>query len=237
MKPDALRNIRMLAMGAALLLAGGHVAADEVQCKDYWHTRSQWEEMRARCEEGARNGDPLSQVALAIYLLDGPDPAGRSRAQALLSSAAAAGYDDAYYWLGTSQADKKKAVDYLEKATGRGAMGLLALATAADMRFKGDCVPKDFDQARAVFRRAQEAQASNIDHRIPEPPGEWWSNAKWWAAVSALALGAERYGYEIKTVNGKAVVAATTPHPELSDKELAQRIQDRMNGASGRDNA
>jgi hypothetical protein len=173
MKRSSLRNIPTLAIGVALLLVTVQSSADDTQCKDYWHTNSQWNEMSSRCEEGARNGDPLSQVAVAIHLLDDVDRAGRLRAEALLLSAAAKGYDDAFYWLGASQTDKKKSLYYLEKAEGSGGMGLMALAIAADTHFKGDGIPKDFKKARAVYKRAFEAMISNANKGVPKPPGEW----------------------------------------------------------------
>jgi hypothetical protein len=227
----AIRNFPLLIAGAALLLVTNFSTAGDVQRKDYWHTSSQWEEMRSYCEEGARNGDPLSQVAVAIYLLESSDRADRARAEKLLLSAAAAGYDDANYWLGVSQEDKKTAVYHFEKATGGGGMGLFALAVAADIHFKGDGVSKDFTKARAVFKRALDAMASNTNKGIPKPPGEWWSNAKWFGASAALDLHSERYGYQIKRVDGKAVVVDVEPHPELSDKELAQRAWNKISGA------
>lgn len=219
MKHSSLLNI---SIGVALLLAAAQSSADDIQCKDYWHTNSQWNEMSSRCEEGARNGDPLSQVAVAIHLLDGDDRAGKLRAQVLLLSAAAKGYDDAFYWLGASQVDKKKSMFYLEKATGSGGMGLMALAVAADTHFKGDGIAKDFKKARAVYKRAFEAMISNANKGIPKPPGEWWSNAKWFVGQSAVIMYSERYGYQARTVNGKQFLVTVEPHPEFSDKELSE---------------
>jgi hypothetical protein len=221
----------MLVIGAALLLAADRSSAYDIQCKDYWNTNSQWNEMSSRCEEGARNGDPLSQVAVAIHLLDGVDRAGRLRAEVLLLSAAAKGYDDAFYWLGASQTDKKKAIYYLEKATGSGGMGLMALAVAADTHFKGEGVPKNFKKARAVYKRAFEAMVSNANKGVPKPPGEWWSNAKWFGGQSAVIKYSERFGYQTKTVDGKAVLIDVEPHPELSDKELSEREWKKISGA------
>ena len=219
MKRSSLRNILI---GVALLLAAAQSSADDIECKDYWNTNSQWIEMRPRCEEGARHGDPLSQVAVAIHLLDSVDRASRLRAEALLLSAAAKGYDDAFYWLGASQSDKKKSIYYLEKARGSGGMGLMALAVAADIHFKGDGVPKDFKKSRAVYKRAFKAMIINANKGIPKPPGEWWSNAKWFGGQSAVIMYSQRYGYQAKTVNGKQFLVNVEPHPELSDKELSE---------------
>jgi TPR repeat protein len=165
----------------------------------------------------------LSQVAVAIHLLNGVDRADKVRAEVLLQSAAAKGYDDAFYWLGASQADKKKSIYYLEKANGSGGMGLMALAVAADIHFKGDGVPKDFKKARAVYKRAFEAMISNANKGIPKPPGEWWSNAKWFDGQNAVVMYSERYGFQVKTIDGKQFLVSVEPHPELSDKELSER--------------
>lgn len=96
----------------------------------------------------------------------------------------------------------------------------MALVVAADTHFKGNGVPKDFEKARAVYKRAFEAMINNANKGIPKPPGEWWSNAKWFGAQSALIMYSERYGYQAKTVDGKQLLISVEPHPELSDKEL-----------------
>lgn len=227
MKHGAFRNG---CIAVALLLAAGRSHADDVQCKDYWHTNAQWEEMKARCEEGVRKGDPLSQVAVAIHLLDDVNRAGAAQAEALLLSAAQKGYDDAFYWLGMSQTDKQKSLYYLEQAQGSGALGLMALVMAAEIRFKGDGIPRDFDKARAVYKRAYEAAIRNFNNGIPKPPGEWWSNAKWFTGANAVLMYSERYGYESRVVDGKQVLVEIAPHPELSDKELSQRQWKKVSG-------
>ena len=216
---------------ALLGCAGGHAPSSaDIGCKDYWHTEAQWREMSAVCEAGARSGDPLSQVAVAIHLLSRGNSADKQRADDLLQSAAAKGYDDAYYWLGSSQTDTNKAISYLEMAKGSGGMGLMALVIAADAYFKGAGVPKDFQRARAVYRRAFEAMVDNANKGIPKPPGEWWSNAKWFAGQGAVVEYTERYGFEMRTVNGTAVVVEVEPRPDLSDRELSERLWQKMSG-------
>lgn len=144
----------------------------------------------------------------------------RRQAEVLLRSAAAQGYDDAYYWVALSQADDKKALQVLEQANGSGGMGIMALVVAAEAHAKGTGVPADFAAARAVCKRAVAALVDNTNRGIPAPPGEWWSNAKWSAGYSAIMVFAPRYGYHVDTVDGKSVLRETTPRPDLSDKEL-----------------
>jgi len=220
----------IVAAGMVLLTLVGASSAAEIECKDYWNTDRQWREMSAICEAGARNGEPLSQVAVAIHLLNRGNLTDKARAEDLLRSAAAKGYDDAYYWLGGCQADANKAISYFEMANGSGGMGLMALVTAADTHFKGLGVPKDFQKARVVYRRAFEAMVDNANRGIPKPPGEWWSNAKWFIGQDAVVSVAERYGFAMKEVNGTTSVVEVEPHPELSDKELAERLWQRLSG-------
>lgn len=177
--------------------------------------------MRAQCEQGARDGDPMSQVALAIDLLDGADPAGYVQAEVLLRSAAAKGYDDAFYWLGTMQKDKRTGLHYLEQARGSSGMGLLALSTAANMHFKGDGVMADGNKARALHKRAIEAMIDNARRGIPKPPGTWWENAKWGAPMQLMLINSERYGLAFENVDGKLIFKKIAPHPELDDNALA----------------
>ncbi len=213
-----------------LLTLSNTALAGDVECKDHWNTEAQWREMSALCEAGARDGDPLSEVAVAIYLLNRGKSADRTKAEELLRSAASKNYDDANYWLASAQTDLRTTISYLEKATGSGGMGLLALVVAADAHFKGSGVPKNFQKARAVYGRAFEAMVDNANRGIPKPPGEWWSNAKWFTGQQAVIEYSERYGFQKKEVNGKAVVVEVEPHPEFSDKELSDRLWKRMSG-------
>ena len=225
-------RFRDVVIGSLLLLTIWKPSlASDVECKDHWNTQSQWHAMSALCETGASRGDPLSQVAVAINLLNEGGSASKVKAEELLRSAAAKGYDDAYYWLGSIQKDRSKAVSYLEMAVGSGGMGLMALAVAADAHFKGTGVPKDFQKARAVYRRAFEAMVDNGNKGIPKPPGEWWSNAKWFVGQNAVIQYAERYGFQMKTDDGKVVVVEVEPHPEFSDKELSDRRWKKISGA------
>jgi hypothetical protein len=196
--------------------------------------------MRAQCEQGARDGDPLAQVALAIYLLDGVAPTGdaqadlaaqaaqAAQAERLLRSAAAKGYDDAFYWLGSMQKDKKIGLHYLEQARGSSGMGLFALSTAADMYFKGNGVPANFNKARALHKRAVEAVIDNARRGMPKPPGTWWENAKWLPAMQIILINSERYGITTGYVDGKLVLKHIAPHPALTDKELSNRAWERI---------
>jgi hypothetical protein len=226
-----IRHASVVAVRVVLLLAlPSACLAEEVRCKDYWHTESQWLEMSVLCEAGARNGEPVSQVAVAIRLLNEGNAEGKAKARKLLQYAATSGYDDAYYWLGSSQRNRKEAIAYLEMAKGSGGMGLFSLTLAADAHFKGSGVPKNFQKAREVYRRAFEAMVRNMNSEIPSPPGEWWTNAKWFAGQNAVIERSERYGFQAQVIDDKYIVVAVEPHPEFSDKELSNRLWKKTNG-------
>lgn len=214
-----------------LALSTGLSSAAPGKCQDWWNVDAQWLEMSSACETGAAQGDPLSQVAVAIHLLETGNPVDAARAETLLQAAAAKGYDDAYYWLGSSQHDWNKALYYLEMAKGTGGLGLLALAVAADAHFKGEVVPKDFQKAREIYRRAFEAIVANRNNGVPESPGEWWSNAKWFAGGESVMNYSERYGFEAETIDGRLHIVEINPNPGLSDRELMDRRWKRLSGS------
>jgi hypothetical protein len=203
-----------------LLASSAPAQADEVKCKDRWNVSAQWNEMSAACERGVQAGDPLSQVATAIHLLETQDPADRREAHRLLKLAADAGYDDAYYWLGASASSPKAALAYFEQARGTGPMGLQAMAWAAEAYYKGQGAPRDLVRARAAFRKAALQAAANANNGIPAPPGEWWSNAKWFESASVIQGLGRRYGVRIKRIDGKLRVEEGAPDWKLSDEEL-----------------
>jgi hypothetical protein len=232
MKLQQWRSVILGVIGAALAHCAGAAATDAGKCVDKKNTDEEWRAMQSWCEQGARAGDPLSQVAVAIHLLDSTDPAGRLRADGLLRSAAAQGYDDANAVLGFSQMDTRyidesqidtqKVLHDLEQANGSGPKGLMGLLFAAEMRFNGAGVPADFEAARATFKRATEAVVNNANRGIPVP-GDTDPFSEWVAGIMMVERFGPRYGYQVETVNGVAVLRETAPQPGMSLQELVRR--------------